>query len=378
MPGKEILADGSANLGLLDQRLGLQWVADNIASFGGDPTKVTIWGESAGSVSVLDQMMLYNGNNKYNNKPLFRAAIMNSGTLAPANPVDTPKAQAVYDTVVAAAGCTGTDSLTCLRNLSFDKFLAATGSVPSIFSYNSVALSYFPRPDGTVLTASPETLIAAGKYAAVPMIVTDQQDEGTVFTLFQQNLTSTANIVDYFSSVFYGGASKASIQTLVNTYPDTQAAGAVQGPYKEYNRLSQIMGDVTFTLIRRSFLTLAQKANPSIPAWSSLATYYTGYVQNNVPLGTFHGSDNLQIFPGLQNPSTTGVQSQTVYGYYLNFVYNLDPNVGGAVKSLTTWPKWGTANQIIQLGLTSTTVIADSFRASSYQWIAANLNAMYQ
>lgn len=41
--GKELLADGSTNLGMLDQRLGLQWVADNIGAFGGDPEKVTIW-----------------------------------------------------------------------------------------------------------------------------------------------------------------------------------------------------------------------------------------------------------------------------------------------------------------------------------------------
>lgn len=61
LPGKEILNDGSANLGLLDQRLGLQWTADNIAAFGGDPEKVTIWGESAGSIAVFDQMALYNG-----------------------------------------------------------------------------------------------------------------------------------------------------------------------------------------------------------------------------------------------------------------------------------------------------------------------------
>ncbi|KAN0098489.1 lipase [Hyaloscypha variabilis] len=369
LPGKEILADGSSNLGLLDQRLGLQWVADNIAAFGGDPTKVTIWGESAGSISVLDQMALYDGDITYNGNPLFRGAIMDSGSIVPADPVDCPKGQVVYDTVVATAGCSSAaDTLECLRGLDYENFLNAANSVPGILSYSSIALSYLPRPDGVVLTASPEVLIESGKYAAVPFIIGDQEDEGTLFALFQSNITDTAQLVTYLSSYFFHDATTAQVEALVATYPDDAADGSPFGTlffnewYPEFKRLAAILGDASFTLTRRAFLNLHTAVNPSVPAWSYLASYDYG----TPILGTFHASDLLQVFYGI----LPNYASASIHSYYFSFVYNLDPNTG---SSYMNWPQWSAAKELMQFYATYGTLLVDDFRSTSYNYIVANV-----
>ena len=299
---------------------------------------------------------------------------MDSGSVVPTDPVDGAKGQAVYDQVVKSAGCSSaSDTLACLRALPYTQYLNAANSVPGILSYQSVALSYLPRPDGTTLTASPEVLAQQGKYAAVPFIIGDQQDEGTIFALFQSNITTTSQLVEYFADLFFKDATLAQIQQLVNLYPEDPSAGSPFGTgllnelYPQYKRLAAILGDLTFTLARRGFLSAANTAKPSVPSWSYLASYDYG----TAFLGTFHASDILQVFNGI----VPDYASASLRSYYYSFVYNLNPNTGSGYSN---WPQWNTnGGTLMQVNASTSGLIADNFRQDAYNFVIANEGSLH-
>lgn len=303
---------------------------------------------------------------------------MDSGSAIPAEPTDCEKAQAVYDQVVDAAGCSGSaDTLNCLRGVDYEVFLKATNSQPSILTYTALALSYVPRPDGKVLVRSPEESILQGLYAPVPFIIGDQEDEGTLFALFQPNITTTEDIVEYLSNLYFHNATIEQITELVNAYPDDPSAGSpfntgeFNNWYPQFKRLAAILGDTTFTLSRRLFLTGANLVKPHVPTWSYLASY--GHA---IPiLGTFHATDIFQIVFGIY-PNTA---SASMRNYYFNFAYNLDPNDSSGTNStvsFTNWPRWSENQMLLQIYAFSLDLIQDTFRSNASDIILKYLTSL--
>lgn len=144
---------------------------------------------------------------------------MNSGSVVPALDVASPKAQSIFDTVVRNAGCSDeTDTLACLRKLPYTDFLNAANSVPAIFSYRSLDLSYLPRPDpkDSFFAQSPELAIQAGLVSKVPVIIGDQADEGTLFALSLANVSNTDRLVSYLQT-YLPDASREEVAELVET-----------------------------------------------------------------------------------------------------------------------------------------------------------------
>lgn len=167
---------GSGNAGILDQIAALEWVRDNIAGFGGDPDNVTIFGESAGGMSVGTLMGTPAA------RGLFHKAIPQSGAASMVATAES--ATRTTEKIMAAAGV---EDVAALRALPVEDLLAAAAGIGINFTGGP---SFAPVHDGIVLPEPPLAAVANGSAAGVELLTGWNAEEMKLFTLLDRRLAS--------------------------------------------------------------------------------------------------------------------------------------------------------------------------------------------
>lgn len=318
----------SGNYGLLDQLLALRWVKENIRKFGGDPSRVTVMGQSAGAVDICLLMA------SPLSRGLFRAAILQSGecqgslnedirTAINYNFIDST-GEASGLRLANDLGLFGSSDLAKLRQVSSDAILKAWKNDPGLH-FDAVV-------DGWIVPRQPAQIFAEGKQLHIPILVGSNADEATVFP--HADLKTRGDYKAYLRRdtgkdwneefQLYPAASDADIASrAVQLESDEFAVGAYS--------------------IAEAMSKAGQKAY----------LYYFTYADPRKPLnlGAHHGEELFFLsdsFPdGWDHSASDKHLGALMRGYWVAFVKTGDPNSNAA-------PHWaaydGNSEQYFELG----------------------------
>ena len=313
----------SGNYGLMDQQFAMHWVQNNIAAFGGDPSNVTIFGESAGGHSVYCNLASPTA------AGLFAQAIAESGSYL------------IFDTFLqpivplAVGESTGNGFVPAGNSVASDLGCSTAACLRDVSNTTLVSIepgTLYAFVDGTLLTETPEAAFASGSFNRVPVIAGTNHDEWRIFVADQYDFSGNPilTLAEYNAAVIaLWGPVLGQVVQLVYPYAAYPSGGVALGANGTDGIFScsarngdELLSNFT-TTYAYEFNDENAPPTPPIPGLT-------------FPLGAYHGSELQYLFNvGFFFELNAAQQelAQAMVSYWTTFAKNGDPN------SLST-PTW--------------------------------------